>query len=141
MGLATDGDPLNWMNCRALNDLLVYEEQYGKRVTLLKFNTLNFSKGMVALDAAFPSIGGKVSIDWMMRIAVAGVTAAPGVSHLVYWQMKLVWNSINRTAPWTNISGEANSNAPVALTYWLSNDVSLRKMFAPALEQCKCISE
>ena len=44
---------------------------------LTKYNPLNFSENMLALDAAFPSKDGKISIDWMMRSAVGGATSAP----------------------------------------------------------------
>ena len=140
LGLANDNLGLRLNNCEALRAIVSYEKENGKTATIYKYNVLNFKNEMTDLDAAFPSIGGLVSMDWMLRSAGPwGATSLPGASHLTYWSAKMVWNGINRVNPLTNISGEANSNAPVALTNWLyGSDMSLAKMFAPALKVCGC---
>ena len=138
LGLATDGTPLNSMNCDALKKIVDYESKNGKLQTVLKYNPLNFSGDAIALDAAFPSTGGPVSIDWMMRSGGAGLTLLPGLPMFTYSLGKQVNNLLNGNSPWTNISGVANMNAPSALSYWMYSDDSLAKMFAPALKQCTC---
>ncbi len=138
-GLATDGEPLNRLNCEALNKLVKYEEVYGKWNTMNKYNTFNFSSDMTDLDGAFPSEGGQVSIDWMMRSAgPLGSSSLPGISYVAYGIEKSWWNIINGTYPWTNLAGEANSNGPSALSAWLYGDKTLAQMFSASLEQCDC---
>jgi hypothetical protein len=140
-GLATDGVPLNSMNCEALKNLIAFEKEWGKAMTIEHYNPLNFSEDAIALDAAFPSIDGTtVSIDWMMRSGFFGGGSLPGISHLTYGVQKGLWNMLNLSWPWKNMGGEANSNAPIAYTVWLwdSRNLSLETMFAPALKQCEC---
>lgn len=137
-GLANDNAPLNAINCEALKKLIDYEAAHGKLSTLYKYGSLNFSDDMVALDAAFPSQGGLVSIDWMMRSGGYGASSLPGISYVAYGTAKSWWNILNGEWPWTNLQGEANSNAPAALSSWLYNsDMSLKSMFSPALEECR----
>jgi len=138
-GLATDGKPLNSLNCDALKKIVEYENTNGKTNTIMAYNTLNFSDDMINLDAAYPSSGGPVSIDWMMKSAAFGAGSLPGISYISYGIQKSWWNIANASAPWKHLAGEANSNAPAALSYWLYTDgVSLSSMFQSALKKCDC---
>ena len=119
-GLAKDGQPLNLENCSSLKKLIEYEDIHGKFKTLGKYNTVSFNSEFVSLDAAFPSTGGPVSIDWMLRSGGAGMTI--GMAHFTYSFGKIINNSIHLNNPFLNISGEANWNAPTALQYWMHND-------------------
>lgn len=140
-GLAEDGVPLNPLNCDALRNLVAYADNNSKWATINKYNPINFSPDMAALDAAFPSVGGPVSIDWMMRSAGPwGATSLPGLSYLAYGGAKSWWNVGNGNVPWLNLAGEANSNAPSALSHWYySSDVTLKEMFSESLKVCECI--
>lgn len=138
LGLATDGRKLNSMNCSALKELIEFEKKHGKTMTAFYYNTLNFSDSMVNLDAAYPSLGGQVSIDWMFRSGGAGATSIPGISYISYGFQKTWWNIINGAAPWKNLAGEANSNGPAAFSSWLYGEHSLSEIFAPSLEECSC---
>ncbi len=123
--------------CAALKRIIDYDNTHTKIRTLWAYGTLNFSNDMLALDAAFPSIGGPVSIDWMMRSGGYGATSIPPMSLLSYSFGKQLWNLMSGTGPYTNISSPANLNAPTALTAWLYGGKSLEKMFGPALQECK----
>ncbi len=141
LGLATDGQPLNSMNCEALLKIVDYEKKHGKFNTVMAYNPLNFSSDAVSLDAAYPSLGGPVSIDWMMRSGGFGITTLPGLPMFTYSLGKQVNNLIHRNNPYTNIGGEANLNSPSAMSYWYYGEngtVTLEKMFAPAIKECKC---
>lgn len=143
-GLAKDGHPLNKLNCEALLEVIKTEKKYGKLQTIAIYNPINFSDNSVALDAAFPSIGGQVSIDWMMRSGTAGATILPGTSMITYGFGKALNNSIHLNKPWLNITGEANSNAPSALSYWIyaeDGSITLEKMFEKALKECSCLKD
>lgn len=141
LGLANDKTPLNAENCMALIKLIDYAEKNGKTKTIMNYGSFNFSSDMAALDAAFPSRGGLVSVDWMMRSAVYGAGSPLGISFIAYSAAKSWWNIANGTWPWTNLMGEANSNAPSALSAWLYNsDMSLREMFDESLKQCEVIT-
>jgi hypothetical protein len=132
---------LSSANCEALKRLVDYEKQHGKFRTLQEYNPFNFSDNMLGLDASFPSVGGDVSIDWMMRSGAWGATSAPGLSHLTYLAAKAGWNMMNGNSPMTNIFGEANWNAPSAMGYWYYGDggsKTLEDVFAPALAECGC---
>ena len=138
MGLASDGVPLNPMNCDALKRIISYDSAHSKTETIFKYNTLHFSEDTTALDASFPSLGGPVSIDWMMRSAGAGATSLPGISFISYGIQKSWWNIANGNVPWTNMASEPNWNAPSALSAWLYGEQSLEQLFAPAMSQCGC---
>src|SRR5262249_27860507 len=84
LGMATAGVPLNSLNCDALKKIIDYENEYGKLATVLNYNPVNFSEDAVALDASFDSLGGPVSIDWMMKSALFGLTTLPGTPLFTY---------------------------------------------------------
>lgn len=141
MGLASEGVAPNATNCEALKKIVDYEATNGKLATVAKFNPLNFSPDAVALDAAFQSQGGPVSIDWMMRSAMGGLTTLPGTPLFSYSIGKQLNNVIHGNSPFTNIGNPANLNAPTALSYWYYGDngsMTLARLFAPALAQCGC---
>lgn len=123
--------------CAALQRLIDYDNSHSKIDTLGAYGTLSSSDDSVALDAAFPSTGGPVSIDWMMRSGGYGLTSLPPFNFLAYSFGKQIWNLMNGTNPYTNISSPANFNAPTALTAWLYGRMSLAEMFAPALQECE----
>ncbi|MDQ1832764.1 RHS repeat-associated core domain-containing protein, partial [Massilia scottii] len=142
LGLATDGEPLNKDNCAALARLIQYENENGKTLTIMKYNSLNFSDDMINLDAAFPSNGGEVSIDWMMRSGGGGSTSLPGVSYIMYGIGKSWWNISQGTKPSTNLAGTANSNGPAALSAWMYGDVgTLGEMFEKSTAACGCLKK
>ena len=137
LGLATDNEPLTKDNCRALMRIIEHEEAYGKFSVVANY-TLNFKNHALALDAAYPSIGGQVSIDWMMRASAFGIGTIPGVGQITYGAEKIFWNTISGAHPLQNLHGEANLNAPTALDVWYYNSgMTLKKMFAPSIEICK----
>ena len=140
-GLADDRVPLNIVNCEALNTLIEKENSFGKNLTMLIYNPINFSSNFTALDAAYPSTGGLVSIDWMMRTGLFGFGRIhPLLPRGAYMSAKSLWNMTLFNAPDLNIRGEANWNAAAAYSYWADNDnVTLEQMFAPSLEICKCM--
>ena len=140
-GLADDRVPLNIVNCEALNTLIEKENSFGKNLTMLIYNPINFSSNFTALDAAYPSTGGLVSIDWMMRTGLFGFGRIhPLLPRGAYMSAKSLWNMALFNAPDLNIRGEANWNAAAAYSYWADNDnVTLEQMFAPSLEICKCM--
>ena len=138
-GLAEDGQPLNRENCDHLNTLIDREKFFGKRLTTLIYNPINFTTEAVGLDAAYPSLGGPVSIDWMMRAGFFGMgELSPLIPRQVYMSAKALRNMMSFNSPAMNIRGEANWNAASAYSYWANNDVTLEQMFAPSLEICKC---
>jgi RHS repeat-associated protein len=142
LGLAKDGAPLNAENCQSLRKIIAYEKANGKWKTLWRYNPVNFSDYSVSLDAAYQSTGGQVSIDWMMRSGVFGLTANLITGTAAYILGKELNNSIHGNNPLLNINGEANSNAPSAVSYWFHNkDVTLETMFEPALRECSCLGE
>ncbi|GHU24262.1 hypothetical protein AGMMS50243_27130 [Betaproteobacteria bacterium] len=115
LGLAKDGKPLNEDNCAALDKIVQYEKDHGKIFTILKYNPVNFSSDVTYLDAAFPSQGGEISIDWMMRSAGFGFTTFNGGSMFTY--------SIGN---WY---------------YGENGTVTLEQMFKPAIEECRCMKK
>ncbi|MDN4065774.1 MULTISPECIES: hypothetical protein [Ralstonia solanacearum species complex] len=104
----------------------------------LQYNPFNFSEDAVALDASFPSVGGPVSIDWMMRSAGGGATSMPIVNMVSYVAQKSAWNMLNLNVPWMNVNGDSNWNSFPALNSWIYGNMSLAEIFAPALAQCEC---
>ena len=138
LGLATDGRPLNQDNCDSLQILLDYEKENGKLQTAIKYNPLNFSYEFVSLDAAYPSLGGPVSIDWMLRSGMGGLSRDNLDAKTAYSLGKMLNNAIHLNNPFTNFWGEANSNAPHAYTYWMNNEITLEELFAPSVAECKC---
>ncbi len=144
LGLAKDGTPLSLENCEALEKIIAYEKENGKLLTVIKYNPFNFAQDIIALDASFPSTGGTVSIDWMMRNAGFGVTAWPGSSLFTYSLGKQINNVIHRNNPFTNIAGESNLNSASALPYWYYGEggsITLDKMFAESLVLCQKIKQ
>lgn len=140
-GLASAGIAPNVENCAALNRIVNYEAANGKLATVMKYHPVNFSDYAVALDAAFESLGGPVSVDWMMRSAMGGFTTLPGAALITYSVGKQINNIIHGNGPLTNIENPANLNAPFALSYWYYGDggaMTLRRLFAPALAKCEC---
>lgn len=86
------------------------------------------------------SLGGPVSIDWMMKSGGGGFTSWPVLSRYAYVIGKSTWNIINRTSPAKNMNGISNSNGSSAFSYWAFEDgMTLEKLFSPAVEECKCL--
>jgi hypothetical protein len=139
LGLADDRKPLNLENCNSLRRIIDTEREYGKNITSIIYNPLNFSDYSVSLDAAYPSVGGLVSIDWMMRSGMGGVSSHPIDTRVSYIVGKSVNNLLNKNNPVLNMFGEANWNAPSAYSYWMRNNTTLEVMFAHSLEECKCV--
>ncbi len=122
--------PPSQESCDALKKSVEYEKDNGKLATMIKYNSLNFSKYIIALDAPFQSVVGPVSADWMFRSAGGGLTANPITGTAVYIVAKEVWNSMSLTSPLTNIWGEANANAVPALSAWLyDKEMTLEILF------------
>nr|WP_318035792.1 RHS repeat-associated core domain-containing protein [Ralstonia pseudosolanacearum] len=128
IGLATDGKPLNSLNCDALKKIVEFEKENGKVATVLQYNPFNFSEDAVALDASFPSVGGPVSIDWMMRSAGGGMTSMPIGNMVSYLAQKSAWNMLNLNVPWMNVTGESNWNSFPALNSWIYGGMSLAEI-------------
>jgi hypothetical protein len=126
-------------NCDALNKLISYDnEQSSPLGTIFSkdYHALSFTNNMLGLNADFPSIAGKVDIDWMLRSAAGGLGVIPGLSHATYWSGKSIWNAARGKNPLENISQEGNKNAPNAARYWLESGISLENLFGPALKEC-----
>ncbi len=141
------GDPVNFVdpsgllsqgNCSALKKLIEYEKNNGKFKTVIKYNPLNFSDDILQLNASFPSLGGDVDVDWMLRSGGGGTTTYPGGSHMLYLFGKQLWNAIRLKNPTENLLEEANFNGPSALAYWYWNDITLEQLFSPSLQACEC---
>jgi hypothetical protein len=103
------------------------------------YNSLSFSENILSLNADFPSLGGNVDIDWMLRSAAGGLGYVDGLSHATYWSGKMVWNVARIKNPFENISQDGNANAPNAARMWLQEGMKLDEIFAPAIKKCECI--
>ncbi len=122
--------------------LVAYEEAAGKFQTCMKYNPANGSL-LVPLNHDIPSIYGYVDVDWMFRVAWAGKSQVG--SWLLYRTAKFYWNVIDprQTGGWQarlsekSIIQSANEMAPYVAHQWLSGDLPLRRIFAPALSRCK----
>lgn len=107
---------------------------------MLHYHPVNFADDMLALDAAFPRRAGECRLDVENRWY--GLATSVFDSFSAYPLAKSVSNISQGNPPWTNTMGEANSNAPAALTYWMHEDgANLAKMFAASLAQCECIEQ
>lgn len=144
------GDPINSFdplgllskqNCEALAKLVAFDDKQSSALGTLyskDYHSLSFRDNMLGLNADFPSIGGNVDIDWMLRSAGYGTGRIPGISHAVYGVGKVIWNSVRLHNPLQNISQDGNLNAPAAARMWLSDGKKLAEIFAPALKECAC---
>ncbi len=137
--------PVNYNNCEALMKLIDYERSnpyfiFGRDK---KYNMLSFEVDTLNLNASFESIGGKVDIDWMLRVSVV-----PGL----YYIAKPAWNVANnvigvknskyRFTPFIGMDEEGHRNAHGAAMFYLihkGDGMTMEKMFKPAIDNCKCM--
>jgi hypothetical protein len=122
---------------RALRELVDYEAGHGKMLTLLKYHPAAHSL-LVPLNYDIPSIFGPVDVDWMFRVAWASGSEFAG--WMMYRTAKFYWNITDpRKTGWESrmdmrsIFQTANENAPRVAHQWLSTDLTLKQIFAPAL--------
>jgi hypothetical protein len=100
---------------------------------------LSFSDSILGLNADFPTIGGPVDADWMLRSAAGGLGRVPGLSHAIYNSGKMIWNIAKRKNPLYNLNQAGNANAPSAARMWLTEGKTLSEIFEPALQECRCL--
>lgn len=93
---------------------------------------------MLGLNKPYPSIGGDVDIDWMLRSSFYGYGRIPGMSILIYNAGKMTWNVMNRAKPRQNMDIERHQNAAKAAYFWLREGLTLREIFEPAINICDC---
>ncbi|WP_162172812.1 RHS repeat-associated core domain-containing protein, partial [Snodgrassella communis] len=103
-----------------------------------KYHAFSFKEEILGLNKPVPSIGGDVDIDWMLRSSFYGYGRIPGVSILIHGVGKGIWNIANRVAPTQNMDQERHQNAAKAAYFWLSQGLTLREIFEPAIETCQC---
>lgn len=147
---------VNYDNCEALLTLVQKEKNQALPIIgFSEYNFLSLSKNTINLNASFDSIIGKVDIDWMIRSSLPmPITNTYGMG---YYLGKPIWNTFNmfpatkqaiKTGQWNishynpfrNMTEEGHANAPNAIKYYYGTpNMTIEKMFAPAIENCKCI--
>ncbi len=142
---AVDTKPPEKKHCDALIALVEFDDKQSSPLGVL------FSAEYAAvvgtqnhnLNAAFPTAGGTVDVDWMLQSAFYGLGSNFVLSNAAYTFGKVVvWNlAANRAPPLAGMSQPSHMNAAGAATFWLNEGVHLREMLAPALEACKSIVE
>jgi len=131
---------LTKLNCEALKKLLAFDDVQSSPLGVIwskQYNAFSFSDDMLGLNADFPSKGGNVDIDWMLRTALLGLGRVTAIYN--YYGGKILWNSIQLQNPFKNITQEGNLNAPSALYYWFNSGEHLREIFQPWEKECKCV--
>ena len=138
---ATTAFGLGASQCNAICNLIKFDDQSASPLSVLysqSYHTLGFKDDILALDAAYPSIVGDVSADWMLRTSAYGYGVIPGFSEVSYVYAKWGWNVINGAHYEAGIDSAKNVNAPLAASLWLREGVPLRSIFAPSIAQCGC---
>ena len=125
-------------NCKALKDIVDYDDENGDKKTILKYNPLN-NELVMPLNDPCMSIYGPVDIDWMLRVG-PDLYLGDYLAWLSYRTMKFYWN-VGRSMSdayeleFNSIYDEANENAPRVGRKWVTGQ-SLKTLFKPALEDC-----
>lgn len=130
--------------CKKLKELIEFDDQCTSPLCVVfsyKYHALNFVWGendSAGLNKPYPSIGGDVDIDWMLRSSFYGMGRFPGVALAAHTGGKIVWNIVNGSRPTQNMEAERHKNAPAAAYMWLKEGLRLREIFEPSIKKCHC---
>jgi RHS repeat-associated protein len=142
-GLAkyTDNKEFDQEGCKKLKLLIEYDDHCSSPRCVIftkKYHAFSMKEDMLGLNRPVPSIGGDVDVDWMLRSSFYGYGRIPGMSFIIYGVGKRAWNIANGVEPTRNMDQERHQNAPKAAYFWLSQGLTLREIFEPAIETCQC---
>ena len=139
-------DPSGLAACADLIDLVKYEDENGKFMTVMWGYAPWKNDKLIPLNEPAKTIYGDVDLDWAFRVGSNTYFSKwNGVG--TYFVLKTFWNTIR--APLDGPGGvyvleydsmfhPTNRLAPYLMGEWLHSDLTLRDILKPALEECGC---